>query len=177
MLSLEERKYPIGRVKLFRAYSEQELQENIQRIKIFPEKLEACYNELNQADFKKKYREGSWTIQEVIHHTAESHMVLFSRLKLCLTVDDLTVVPFPENDWVKLPDVQSLDPMHSVLILKGVHARISRILEGLSAEERTKSYLNPESNRRFSINDLIALYSWHGDHHLAQVKIALKFPA
>ena len=72
------------------------------------------------------------------------------------------------NLWIQI---------HSVLILKGVHARISRILEGLSAEERTKSYLNPESNRRFSINDLIALYSWHGDHHLAQIKVALKFPA
>ena len=177
MLSLEERKYPNGRVKLFRDYVEQELLENIQLIKSFPEKLENCYASLKKEDFDKQYREGSWTIREIIHHIADSHLVLFSRLKLVLTVEDLTVVPFPENEWVKMVDVQVLDPLHSVHILKGVHARIVCILEELGAEERTKSYLNPESNRRFSINDLIMLYAWHGDHHLAQIQVALNHPA
>ena len=177
MLTLEERKYPNGRVKLFRDYSEEELQNGIKSIKAFPQKLEATYSKLNTSDYKKQYREGSWTIQEIIHHIAESHLVLFSRLKLCLTVEDLTVVPFPENEWVKMADVQSLDPLHSINIIKGIHVRMACILENLGAKERQKSYLNPESNKRFNINDLITLYAWHGDHHLAQIEVAIKHPA
>lgn len=177
-LSIEQRKRPIGDLPLADSYSENYIEECIQYIKSYGSLMKAFFNQITAADYNKQYREGSWTIQELIHHIAESHMIHFTRIKLCLSVDHPTVNPFPENIWVQQADVQDLDPHSSVLILKGIHERLSHLLSTLSPERRKSATLfNPEPNRNFNIEDLLVINAWHGKHHLAQLDIALNHPA
>ena len=177
-LSLEDRKRPIGDIPFAEVYTEELIQDYIAYITSFGDLIESFYKKLKPEDFDKQYRAGSWTIKELIHHIAEAHMVHFSRIKLCLTVEHPTVVPFPENAWVELADVQDMDPEFSILMLKGIQKRLGYLLKSLSSEKRQAAKLfNPEPNRSFTINDLLVINAWHGKHHLAQLEIAFNNPA
>ena len=178
ILSIEQRKRPIGDLPLADHYSEDYIQECIQYIKSYGTLIERFYNEITEADYQKEYRPGSWTIQELIHHIAESHMIHFTRIKLCLSVEHPTVNPFPENIWVDQSDVQDIDPYSSILILKGIHERLGHLLSTIDSNKRKSTTLyNPEPDRNFNIEDLIVINAWHGKHHLSQLNIAFKNPA
>lgn len=177
-LNLEQRKRPIGKLPLADSYAPAYLEESIDYISNFGIHMESFFNQLSPEDYQKQYRPGSWTIQELIHHLAESHMIHFSRIKLCLSLNHPSVNPFPENEWVKQSDVQEVDPAYSILMLKGIQKRMGHLLSTLSPSKRKEATLfNPEPNRTFTIEDLLVINAWHGRHHLAQLDIALNYPA
>src|SRR5690606_20074411 len=110
-----------------------------------------------------------WTIRQVIHHLADSHLNAFCRIKLTLTEDSPTIKPYHEADWARMDDYIKMPVSHSIDILRGLHARMVFVLKNLSATEREKFYIHPEYGRTYTLETVMALYAWHCNHHLAHI--------
>ena len=168
-LDLEQQKYPIGRYSRPETVTPQLIKEWISALKALPSWLDACIENLDESHYVIPYREGGWTIQQVIHHIADSHMNAYVRLKLALTEDQPTIKPYDENAWANMPDT-NLTPVNvSVTMLHALHRRMVIILDNMKAEDWERSYFHPEHNRLFPIWEMVALYAWHGRHHVAHI--------
>jgi uncharacterized damage-inducible protein DinB len=172
---LEARRYPIGRFEADRQeWPLEALLENVLRIQALPATLSKLLSGLEEAQLNARYREGSWTVRELVHHLADAHMNAFIRTKLLLTETQPTIKPYDENAWVLGKDY-GFPHEASFMVLLGLHQRWSLLLlECLKEPALTaRSFFHPEHNRSFTLAWLIAQYAWHGDHHLAQIQVAL----
>ena len=160
-------RYPIGKYKFDGKISKNILDEWIQDIEEFPALLRGAVQNLNQEQLNTPNRQGGWTIRQVIHHLADSHMNAYIRIKLALTEENPPIKPYEEADWAKLPDYQ-LPIEASLSILDSLHLRWTHLLRNLEAEELRKTLIHPESGNH-SVTFMIGNYSWHGKHHLAQI--------
>jgi hypothetical protein len=114
------------------------------------------------------YRLGGWTRRTVVHHVADSHLNMYVRIKLALTEDEPTVKPYDENAWATLPD----GPVDlSLQLIESIHGRIVPLLKTLSDRDFDRQYDHPELLRRVSLREVVQMYAWHGDHHLAHVQL------
>ncbi len=138
-------------------------------IKALPTLIEESITNLDQSQLDTPYREGGWTVQQLIHHVADSHMNAYVRFKLGLTEDTPTIKPYDENAWAKLSDVAL--PVHvSIGLLHSLHARWVAVLEAIPAQDwESRSVMHPESGSLITLWSLLGLYSWHGKHHLAHI--------
>ncbi len=177
MLTLEERTYPIGKLNINQIWTDETRLLAIQEVQSLGDRLDKLFKDLSKEQYTNFYRPESWTIQEIIHHIADAHLTMLFRLKLALSDDHPTVVPFPENTWTKQADVQDLDPKYSILILQGVQRRAAYLFSTLNASERNRMFYNPASDQNISCEALFTKLHWHGEHHLAQIKIAANHPA
>ena len=177
MLTLEERTYPIGKLNRNQLWTDETRLLAIQEVQSLGDRLNELFKSISKEQYNHLYRAESWNIQEIIHHLADAHLTMLFRLKLTLSDDHPTVVPFPENIWTKQADVQDLDPSYSILILQGVQKRAAYLFSTLNASERNRTFYNPASDQNFSCEALFKKLHWHGEHHLAQIKIAAKHPA
>lgn len=160
-----------------RDISIEELLQSVIAIKEFPNQLAKILPSLTEEDLNKTYREGSWTIKEIIHHLADSHMVAFIRTKHVVSQDTTEIHPYDENKWAEQIDY-SFHHEASFMNLLGVHQRWSLfLLECLKnpTEHLAKSVYHTGSKRHLSLSQLIVHYAWHGPHHLAQIQFALKY--
>jgi hypothetical protein len=158
-----------------RDISIEELLQNVIAIKEFPNQLAKVLSTLKEEDLNKTYREGSWTIREIIHHLADSHIVAFIRTKHVVSQDATEIHPYNENKWAEQIDY-SFHHEASFMILLGIHQRWSLfLLECLKnpTEHLAKSVYHTGNQRHLSLSQLIALYAWHGPHHLNQITFAL----
>lgn len=162
-------RYPIGPFNSPNNVSFDQLDQYIDRIQSFPQRLtdEVLYLQDKQLD--TPYREDGWTIRQVIHHCADSHMNSFIRFKLALTEEKPTIKPYREERWAELSDATTLPIEHSLILLKGLHARWTALLKSLQAHELKYSFIHPQHNNEITLIENIALYAWHGDHHLAHI--------
>jgi hypothetical protein len=173
---MENLKYPIGSFNWDQDFSLEELLGAVVRIQDMPNKLAKLLNtEMRDEMLKAQYREGSWTAQEVIHHLADSHMQAFVRCKHILAKTADTVQPYDENAWSQTGDYE-FSYESSYLMLMGLHQRWSLLL--LNALKGDPSVLaaslyHPERRSSISLAQFIALYAWHGDHHLAHIQLCL----
>ncbi len=163
--------YPIGKFKTPVPFSDEIIKTCIHDIADFSKQLKKTMKQLKKKDLQKTYKDGGWTIEQIIHHLADSHMNAYIRLKLALTENNPTVKPYDENMWAELNDIE-LPLKHSVKILKGVHKRWSAILKNMTPDDFERTYFHPVQNKKVSLKDMTALYAWHGKHHLAQVEVA-----
>jgi hypothetical protein len=169
---IEALKYPTGRVQFETEYTAPVVDALIKKIEEFPLQLNNFAQKLKTSDLLYRYRPGSWTVQQIIHHIADSHSNGLNRTKLALTEDNPTIKPYDENLFAALPDsAMPLDA--SILILNGVHARWSTLLRSMKTEDFAKTYFHPENKKTWSIAQLISIYAWHGEHHLAQIRVAI----
>ena len=150
------------------------IQDWIQEIALFPARLLKLTENLNDEQLNWKYRPKGWTIQQVIHHCADSHMNSFTRFKLSLTEDLPTIKPFLEDKWAELPDTTETPIFESIKILEGLHSRWIKLLKSLNSNDLEKEFFHPEHGKRFSIAENIGIYAWHSNHHLAHIKLALE---
>lgn len=171
---LEALKYPIGRYQRQQAVHATQIEQWIGEIEVFPNQLRKVLKSLPEEGVKWRYRPGGWTIQQVVHHCADSHMNSFIRFKLCLTEDTPTIKPYHEALWAELPDANSVPIMSSLSILEGLHSRWFRLLESLSGADIDKGVRHPEYSGVMTLRDLIGLYAWHGKHHLAHIVNAVQ---
>ncbi len=143
-----------------------------EQIESFPKRLAQALEGLNEEQLQWRYRSGGWSIQQVVHHCADSHMNSFIRFKLALTEEHPTIKAYIEQDWAELVDTTSAPTALSLQLLQGLHARWAILLRSLSAAELQKTFVHPEHGRVFRLDENIGIYAWHGEHHLAHVHLA-----
>ncbi len=163
---LEKLRYPVGRFKYTPDINSNS--DLISNIESFPAKLKQEVVNLDEEQLNTKYRPGGWTIKQVVHHVADSHMNAYVRLKLVLTETDPAIKPYYQDRWAELVDSQS-DINISLQLLESLHKRWVMILKNLSEDDLKKRYFHPEQNKFVSLNEFISTYSWHCNHHLAHV--------
>lgn len=173
-MDLETLQYPIGRFKWPSTVSEQEIQDSINRIESLPGKIKMATENLRDDQLDIPYREHGWTIRQVVHHIADSHMNAYIRFKLALTEDKPTIKPYDEAKWAMLSDSITLRADISLAILKGVHTRWVAIMKCMPGESWDREYIHPEHNKAYSLKQAVKMYAWHGDHHLAHITGLLK---
>ena len=127
---------------------------------------------MSEVELNYKYRPEGWTIKQVVHHCADSHINSITRFKLALTEHRPTIRPYFEDRFAKLSDYdEALDS--SISILKGVHQKLGILLKGLNDEELKREFVHPEYEKIYTIEETIGVYAWHSNHHLAHIKQAI----
>jgi len=167
-------KYPIGRFEAPGDFDPQTLRSFISDIEHFPTKLVNNVGPLTPEQQSWPYRPDGWTIKQVVHHCADSHMNSFTRFKLALTEDNPMIKPYLESEWAKMLDYET-PVVHSIKILEGLHYRWTALLKNMDAEDFEKTFFHPESKKMWSLYTTLALYSWHCNHHLAHIQQAVMF--
>lgn len=175
-MNLEELKYPVGKFSKPELITREHIDYAISDIENFPNLVKAEIQNLDAKDLQLRYRPQGWTISQVVHHCADSHINSYMRFKLALTENLPTIKPYEESLWAELPD-NNLSPFISLKLLEALHARWVYLLKTLSEEDLNKEFIHPEKSERISLKENILNYSWHCQHHLAHIKQAkeLKF--
>jgi hypothetical protein len=161
-------RYPIGKFEPKEIYSPLELHSYLDRIASLPDRLDKIIAGLSPSQLDTPYREGGWTVRQVVHHVADSHMNAYIRTKWTLTESSPVIKAYLEKGWAETPEMKA-SPTLSINLLKALHAKWIILLNGLGAEELHKAFTHPETGKLVPVDRLIALYAWHGDHHLAHI--------
>lgn len=169
---LQALKYPIGGLSFPKEISTAMMQEWIDNIASFPNQIKTAIEGLNEAELNWIYRPDGWTIKQVIHHCADSHMNAFIRFKLALTEEIPTIKPYLEASWAQLADTTEVEVDHSVRLLEALHYRWAVLLKSMTEEDFQRKFHHPELKRDLRLQSNLCLYSWHCQHHLAHVKQA-----
>jgi uncharacterized damage-inducible protein DinB len=167
-MDIEKLKYPIGRYQLEDIIDKDSINNWIKEIESLPEKLIAAVRGLNKEQLQTPYRPEGWTVQQVVHHIADSHMNVYIRFKLALTENKPIVKPYDQKLWAELADTKSVEVKVSLDLIKSLHKRWTTLLYQLTEEELEKEYLHPESGMK-NLKETICNYAWHGNHHLAHI--------
>jgi hypothetical protein len=161
---IESLRYPIGKFEYGQSYTFDQTQAHIATIATMPHDLTALVGKWGDDRLDTPYRPGGWTVRELVHHVADSHLNAYVRTKLALTEATPTIKPYEEGEWAKLPD-SKLSIAPSLVILSNLHLRWVTILEALTEADLQRTYYHPASAREFALSEVIALYAWHGEHH------------
>jgi uncharacterized damage-inducible protein DinB len=160
-------RYPIGTFQLEGDIDRTLTNHWIEEIACVPKKLREAVTDLTDEQLDTPYREGGWTIRQVVHHIADSHMNAYIRFKLALTEDSPVIKPYEEARWAELED-SKLPVDVSLMLIESVHIRLIVLLKALNEDERKRTFVHPESGI-VSLEKNIGLYAWHGNHHLAHI--------
>jgi hypothetical protein len=171
---LEKRRYPIGRFEAKETYTYEDIRGFIRTLEDFPKKLKKLLKKVSKQDYNKSYRPGGWTVRQIVHHLADSHVNAYIRMKLAVTEPGPVVKLYEETLWAELPDSKELSPKVSLNILKSLHERWVYFLNSLQLEDLENGYFHPEKQRIVPLPEAIALYAWHAKHHLAHIRLALE---
>ncbi len=164
----EDLRYPIGRY-IPQEFSEDLRDEWLSDIQFLPNALEAAITNLNEQQMHTPYREGGWTVHQVVHHVADSHMNAYIRFKLGYTEDNPSIKTYEETAWALLNDVQVLPVNISLTLLYSLHQRWYEFLRTFSDQDWKKTLFHPAHNKTMSLWELLGIYSWHGRHHTAHI--------
>jgi hypothetical protein len=174
-LDLEKLKYPIGKFEIPAEYTSEYLSDKIDEIKSFPEILKKETIHLPNEQLDTPYRPGGWSVRQVIHHCAESHMNCYIRIKWALTENNPVIKAYDEVLWSELPDNLSMPIQPTLSLLEGLHFRLAYLMRNLSEADLEKSFIHPENNSEYKIKQIIGSYAWHGNHHLAHITALKKY--
>jgi len=167
MCTLDELRYPIGRFTAPASNTAEVRAENIETLRLLPQRLRTAVNGLDDTQLDTPYREGGWTLRQVVHHVADSHANSYIRFKLALTEDWPTIKPYDEAAWAKLADSR-LPVEVSLALIEALHRRWIALLESLTEEDFQRGYNHPQMGRQ-SLSTALALYDWHSRHHTAHI--------
>ena len=140
----------------------------IAAIREAPAALRAAVRGLSEFQLETPYRDGGWTVRQVVHHVPESHMNAFTRFKLALTETNPTIKPYDEDAWVKLGDIARTPVETSVVLLEALHQRWVALLEVMGPDDFTRPLVHPDIGP-VTLDRMLQLYAWHGRHHVAHV--------
>ena len=169
MEDLEKLRYPIGKFTPVEEYSDDYLSQCIEAIASFPERLKKEVGHLTEVQLDTPYRPNGWTVRQVVHHCADSHMNCLIRFKWTLTEDKPTIKFYYEDRWSELLDNKTMPIEPTLSLLEGLHYRLAFLIKGLTAEQLDRSFIHPEHGKEFQLKEIIGLYAWHGNHHLAHI--------
>jgi hypothetical protein len=166
---MEDLRYPIGRFEPSnRANTPEERKQLIEATAEVPERLRQALIGLNGKQFETPYREGGWTVRQLTHHLADSHMNAYVRYKLALTENNPTIKPYDEAAWAELADSRSTPVDVSLALVEHLHARWVVLMRSLKASDWEKTLNHPERGL-MSLDTMLAMYAWHGKHHVAHI--------
>jgi len=172
-MNIEQLKFPIGKYTKPEFISENNVSFWISEIETFPNRIRKLTEELSVAQLNWVYRPEGWTIKQVVHHCADSHINSFVRFKLALTEKIPTIKPYEEAKWAELPDGLDDDISASLQIIEGVHYRWVLLLKSLDAIQLKCQFSHPETKKTYCLDEVIGLYAWHCNHHLAHIEQAI----
>lgn len=161
-------RYPIGKFLPKDQYTKNEIDLFVSRIESLPAKLEQEVSTLLESQLDTPYRDGGWTVRQVIHHMADSHMNAYIRFKWTLTEETPMIKAYDEKAWAETPETKS-DPNLSIALLKALHAKWAVLLKGLVTSDLKKEFIHPETKKHIRLENLMGMYAWHGEHHLAHI--------
>jgi uncharacterized damage-inducible protein DinB len=164
----EAQRFPIGRFARQDRYTNAERAELVERLNAQPTHLAAALSGLTDTDYERPYRSGGWTVRQLVHHVADSHVNAYTRVKLTLTEDSPTIKPYRQDAWAELAD-SALSPLISLTLFTAVHERLVTVLRTVTDEQAERQLLHPETGP-MTLGQLMALYAWHGDHHVAHIR-------
>ncbi len=165
---MEDLKFPIGKY-IEQPFSEEQLKEWLLDIQLLPQQIEYAVTNFDEHQLNTPYREGGWTVKQLVHHVADSHMNAYIRFKLGLSEDNPVIKPYDQDAWAKMPDTENLPINISITILYAVHLRWYEILKNISGSEWDRTVVHPEYNKKMSLWYLLGLYAWHSKHHTAHI--------
>lgn len=161
-------RYPIGNYQPA-DFSELLKQERLADLRFLPGLLERALENLDAAQLQTPYREGGWTVQQVVHHLADSHINAFCRVKLILTEAAPAVRPYDEQAWALTAEYTTMPVNISVTLLHALHARWVALLEAAQEADWSRTYYHPQTKLKADLWYLTGMYAWHGKHHVAHI--------
>jgi uncharacterized damage-inducible protein DinB len=167
MVAMDPR-YPLGRFSSPAEYTPALRAEHIRDIAEAPDKVRAAVEGLSSDQLLTPYREGGWTVAQVVHHLADSHMNAYVRTKLAMTEDNPTIKPYDEGAWARSADATGTDLGDSLRLLDALHARWVRFARTFQPADFARTLVHPERGA-MTIDRTLALYAWHGRHHVAHI--------
>ena len=162
-------RYPIGPFSYDGVMTDARRAECVGRIAAVPARMRAAVAGLDDRQLDTPYRPEGWTVRQVVHHVPDSHLNAYTRIRLALTEETPTIKPYEEAKWAELPDARSAPVEVSLAFLEAMHARWVLLLRGLGAAEGARQFRHPEHGRLMTVDEMLALYAWHGDHHTAHI--------
>ncbi|MEH6538191.1 MAG: putative metal-dependent hydrolase [Psychroserpens sp.] len=168
-------RFPVGEFQAPDSISSEMINSWINDIEQFPRSIEAATKDLDSEQLKWQYRQDGWSIKQVVHHCADSHMNCIIRFKLALTEDSPTIRPYHEDRWATLIDGNDDNLQDTLYLLKGLHAKLGKLLRNISEDQLSREFVHPEHGKRYRLDETIGTYAWHSNHHLAHVKQAIKY--
>ena len=164
----EDLRYPIGRFKAVMPVTQELRDAAIDAIAGLPARMREAVAGLDDRQLDTPYRAGGWTVRQVVHHVADSHMNGFIRIKLALTEDTPTIKPYDENAWSTLPDMR-LPIAISLDLLEALHARWVAVYRAIAVDQFGRSFMHPELGGEITLDHHLQNYAWHSHHHLAHI--------
>ena len=165
---MSDPRYPIGKFTYDGPLSEAQKQEALHNIAETPASLRTAVKGLSDSQLDTPYRPGGWTVRQVVHHVPDSHLNSYLRFKLALTEDEPTIKPYAEDRWAELADTRATPIAVSLTLLESLHDRWVRLLGSLTGDEWKRTFRHPELGT-MTLEKNLALYSWHGRHHVAHI--------
>lgn len=165
---MEDPRYPIGKYEP-RPFDEQLLKQWLQDIHDLPQLLEYAITNLDEAQLDTPYRDGGWTVKQLVHHVADSHMNAYTRFKLGLTEEKPLAKAYDEKAWAEMVDTRTIPINVSITLLFALHKRWHAVLTGISGDEWDRCVIHSERNREMSLWFLLGMYAWHSRHHVAHI--------
>jgi uncharacterized damage-inducible protein DinB len=160
--------FPIGKFHYDGPPSAEQKHQFLDEIAQTPANLRAAIKGLSDAQLDTPYRDGGWTVRQVVHHLPDSHMNSYVRFKLALTEDEPTIKTYAEDRWAELADTKATPVEVSLTLLETLHDRWVRLLRSLTLEDWKRTFRHPEHGP-MTLEKALAMYAWHGRHHVAHI--------
>lgn len=165
----DDPRYPIGEFEPPATTDATSRRTAIAVISELPDRLAAAVAGLDDDQLDTPYRDGGWTVRQLVHHVADSHMNAVIRFRLALTEDLPTIKAYDEKAWARLADARSLPVTPSLALLEGLHRRWATLLESMAGEDWERELHHPEYKEPLRLWWMLALYEWHSRHHVAHI--------
>lgn len=165
----DDLRYPIGEFRSGDSLSATARRAEIDAIAACPQQLRRAIAGLDEEQLSTPYRDGGWTVRQVVHHVPDSHLNAYVRHKLAVTEERPTIKPYDQELWAALPDGGGGHVDVSLALLEALHDRWTRFLRALPPEAFARRFFHPEAKREMTLDYSVAHYAWHGRHHVAQI--------
>lgn len=161
-------RFPIGQFEP-QPFSETTRNKWLLDLETLPTQMEIAVSNLDEAQLRTPYRPGGWTVHQLVHHVADSHVNAYMRFKLGMTESEPVIKTYDEKKWAELPDVDQLPINISLTLLHALHIRWTALVSSIEGSDWDRTIIHPESGSKISMWDMLGTYSWHGRHHLAHI--------
>jgi uncharacterized damage-inducible protein DinB len=166
---MSDPRYPVGRFVPPTTFDAADLTRWRAAVAAAPAALRAAVAGLDASQLDTPYRDGGWSVRQVAHHLPDSHLHTYLRFKWALSEDVPTVAGYDQAAWADLPDSTAGPVAPALALFEALHERWSALMDVMAAADFERSYVNPRNGERRSLGVTLALYAWHGHHHIAQI--------